>query len=81
MAIPNKTKERKGIVAKKTIASCQEMVEAIIRANIIMKGALMTIRIIICKEFWTLVTSVVMRVMSDEVEKWSIFLKEKSWIW
>ena len=69
MATPNKTKARKGIAPKNTKANCQEMVDAITKAKIIIKGERTTIRKIICKEFWTLVTSVVILVIKLEVEK------------
>ena len=62
----------------KTIEICQLMMTDMMKAITIIIGARTIILRIIWMENWTLVTSVVRRVMSEAVEKWSMFLKEKS---
>ena len=54
------------------------MVSVMIHDRMIINGALASRRILIIYACCTLVMSVVIRVTSPEVEKWSIFLKEKS---
>ncbi len=67
-----------GIATRNTTESLRLMSTAISVAPIIMKGARKPSRMIIMNAFCRLVTSVVSRVISEAVEKWSILENEKS---
>lgn len=53
------------------------MMKAMTKAKTSMSGERIAVRMTIMYANWTLVTSVVMRVTSEEVRKWSMFSKEK----
>ena len=56
------------------------MAYAITNAKIKTSGARTAMRMMSMNACWTLVTSVVRRVTSDELENWSMLLKENVWI-
>ena len=56
------------------------MAYAITNAKTKTSGARTAMRMMSMNACWTLVTSVVRRVTSDELENWSMLLKENVWI-
>ena len=70
---------RTGTIPRKIRAIWTLMRHAITMENTIMRGTRTAMRIIMPKAFCTLVTSVVMRVTREDVEKRSMSAKEKSW--
>ena len=69
---------RSGTTTRKSKATSLLMVSVMIHDRMIINGALARRRILIIYACCTFVISVVNRVTRPEVEKWSIFLKEKS---
>ena len=68
-----------GTIARKMSAIDTLMRHAMTMEKTIMSGTRTAMRMSIPKAFWTLVTSVVIRVTREEVENRSISAKEKSW--
>ena len=74
-----RTIARTGTIPRK-ISAIEELIRhAMTTEKTIMSGTRTAMRISIPKAFWTLVTSVVMRVTREDVEKRSMSAKEKSW--
>ena len=71
---------RKISATRKMTESLPEMDSAATRENSSVSGARTAMRVIIWKEFCTLVTSVVRRVTRPAVENLSILAKEKRWM-
>ena len=67
-----------GTIPRKMRAIDELMRHAMTMEKMIMSGTRTAMRIIMPKAFWTFVTSVVMRVTSEDVEKRSMSAKEKS---
>ena len=61
-------------------ASLPPMINAITTAKMSISGLLIAVRMIIIYAFWTLLTSVVSLVTSDDEENLSMFSKEKDWM-
>ena len=70
---------RTGTIPRKMRAIWTLMRNAITMEKTIMRGTRTAIRMSMPKAFCTLVTSVVMRVTSEDVEKRSMSANEKSW--
>ena len=70
---------RKGSIPRKISDMRHEMRSVMMTAKTTMRGTRTATRISMPKAFCTLVTSVVMRVTREEVEKESMSLKEKPW--
>ena len=67
-----------GIATAKIATRLPPVLATITIANTNITGALKQMRVIIWKAIWTFWTSVVILVISDEVENESMFLNEKS---
>ena len=78
---PGATNLVTGIATANTATRVPLLCITIIIANTNIIGALKHILIVIWNACWTFWTSVVNRVIKDDVENESIFLNEKSWIW
>ena len=75
----NSPTPRTGITTAKVTASSPPIYAAITTEKISISGQRIAVRISIIYAIWTLLTSVVSRVTSDEDEKWSMFVKVKDW--
>ena len=69
-----------GTATMNTRDNCALILTAKKMAKINIIGARAKIRIVIMAVFWMLLTSLVIRVIKEAFEKWSMFLKEKAWI-